>query len=543
MNDDTPALAAVGALATAAARALLEFERSGRAGRVRTTLPHPFSNLSRAEWARSINLWTTHGAPLLAGLAARDCPACGSAASDYIFHSYDAYPYHECQGCRTWFVPLTVTHELFERYFDAVPEARRFGDYTDAQAVDTGAMDADRTRFDGYYAALKACLARGPDIPAATLDVGCGVANSLAVAADHGFAAEGIEVNRHAVKLARELGRTVHFPGEATQAARFDAVTLWETLEHIADPLAALQDAHARLKEDGLLAISVPNLNAPDIRSMRGDSLQIHGGPAWPGHVNLWTPETLALLLRRAGFEPLYMAGQFSTNLEELLAYQLGHWSGARDYLRADTPEFELPSAAKALATALSPAVISWQEGFAFAPILFVLARRSDGAAPAGFSAFADATRSARTDALGKAYGLAAKTAPPRRNRGEALDLSEPEWSSDGVHHQGGRLLIDAAGAAPFAYLWRSMSMPLTAGAAIRVRGVLMQGGLSAGLLVSDQWSAQTSIAPPGAFEVILPIATDGPLQLVICNNDTGCGAAVADIDCVELLTAGTWVP
>lgn len=396
-------------------------------------------------------------------------------------------------------------------------------------------MDADRGRFDGYYAALRACLARSEDTPATTLDGGCGVANSLAVVADHGFAAEGIEVNHHAVTLARNLGRDVHFPAEDTRADNFDAVTMWETLEHIADPLAALQDAHARLKADCLLALSVPNLNALDIRSMRGDSLQIHGGPAWPGHINLWTPETLALLLRRAGFEPIHMAGQFSTNLEELLAYQLGHWSGARDYLRADMPEFELPIAAKSLAAALSQVAIIWQEAFAFAPILFVLARRSDGTAPAGIAAYAASTGSARMTALRTAYGLADTAVAPRTGRGEALDLSAPEWTGDGNRQQGGRLLVDAAGIAPFAYLWRSQSLTAAPGAVIRVRGVLLQGSISSGLLAADRWAAQLAVTRRGAFEISLPVPADGLFQLVICNNDTGCGTAIADIDCAEL--------
>lgn len=542
MNDDTPSNAAAQALAKAAASALQGFELSREVGRVRTTLPHPFSNMSRAAWATSINLWTTHGAPLLAGLPARSCPSCGGPASDYIFDSYDAYPYHECQSCRTWFVPLDVRHELFERYFETIPEARQYGDYTNAQAVDTAVVDSDRARFDGYYSALKACLARG-GVTSATLDVGCGVANSLAVASDHGFAAEGIEVNRHAVTLARKLGRQVHFPGEATQTAKFDAVTLWETLEHIADPMAALQDAHARLKPDGLLALSVPNLNAPDIRSMRGDSLQIHGGPAWPGHINLWTPDTLALLLRRAGFEPIHMAGQFSTNLEELLAYQLGHWSGARDYLRVDAPEFELPFAAKALAAALGPAAISWQEGFAFAPILFVLARRADGRAPAGFAAYAEAFAGTRRTALSAAYGLPEQAVQPRRARGMALDLSAKDWAAEGTHLQGGRVLIDATGAAPFAYLWRSQTLSAPAGSTISVRGVLRKGSITAGLLASELWTAQASAMAVGVFEIDLLVPASGEFHLVICNNDNGCGPATADIDCAELFSSKQGLP
>lgn len=528
-------------LATALARALQMLETAPAAPAVRTRLPHPFSNLSREDWANSIRLWRTHGAPLLAGLARRTCPTCGSERSDYIFDSYDAYPYHECVTCRTWFVPLEVKHDLFERYFEIVPEARKYGDYTDAQAVDPAAQSADEQRFRGYYSALRDCLARPEGTPLSTLDVGCGVANSLATAADLGFSAEGIEVNTHAVTLARKLGRQVHFPGMLTSGTTFDSVTMWETLEHIADPLAALQEAHARLKADGLLALTVPNLNAPDIRSMRGDSLQIHGGPAWPGHINLWTPETLSTLLRKAGFEPVHLSGQFSTNLEELTGYHLGQWSGARDYLRLDRPEFVLPATAHDLVAAIGPAAVAWQEGFAFAPILFVLARRTDGTVPPGFERFVAEKSAARRTGLKQTYGLS-EDVPAKRMRGVAIDLSIAEWSADTVSTDAGRLHVSAAGSPAFGYLWKSNPLTLPAGSRINLRGILYSGGLSFGLLQSDHWAGQMAVIRSGQFDITVT-APDGAFSLVLSNNDTGYGAADATIDCAEYIPAGAALP
>lgn len=540
MSEDTTGTAAA-ALAEAFARALLALEAAPASAPVRARLPHPFSNMSRGEWAQSIRLWRTHGAPLLAKLARRNCPACGCSESDYIFDSYDAYPYHECVTCRTWFVPLEVTHDLFERYFEIVPEARRYGDYTDAQAVDPAAQASDRDRFEGYYTALKSCLARPDGQVPATLDVGCGVANSLVVAAETGFSAEGIEVNRHAVALARKLGRRVHFPGEATDAAAFDAVTLWETLEHIADPFSALQDARARLASDGLLALTVPNLNAPDIRSMRGDSLQIHGGPAWPGHINLWTPETISALLRRAGFEPVHMSGQFSTNLEELAAYHLGQWSGARDYLRVDAPEFELPAALRDLAAAAGPAFVAWQEGFAFAPILFVIARRSDGTSPVGLEAFVADKASQRMSRLRGSYALQ-NASPARRIRGTALDLSQPEWAAQPAGPDAHRLHLNGDPAAPFGYLWKSAALAFAPPGCICVRGVLYAGGLSIGLLSGETWADQIPVTRVGPFEVLLRIP-DGTTSLIFSNNDNGSGPADATIDCAEFIPEGGGLP
>ncbi|MFN7180644.1 class I SAM-dependent methyltransferase [Hyphomonas sp.] len=535
MSSDTITGDAIAGLAAALARALHVVETAPTAADVRIRLPHPFSNLTREDWANSIRLWRTHGAPLLEGLARRNCPTCGGVESDHIFNSYDGYPYHECVTCRTWFVPLDVKHDLFERYFEIVPEARRYGDYTDSQAVDPAAQSADQQRFTGYYSALKACLARPQGMPVSTLDIGCGVANSLATAEGLGFAAAGIEVNTHAVTLARKLGRQVHFPGELAGGVAFDSVTMWETLEHIADPLSALQEAHARLKPDGLLALTVPNLNAPDIRTMRGDSMQIHGGPAWPGHINLWTPETLSELLRKAGFEPVHLSGQFSTNLEELTGYLLGQWSGAREYLRGDAPEFMLPSALRDLVAATGPAFVAWQEGFSFAPILFVLARRRDGTAPAGLQSFTDSKAAARRSGLQTGYRLP-EAAAKKPARGMPLDLSQSEWCAPEVALESHRLHLRAGVSPAFGYLWKSPPLDLPAGSSLRLRGVLYGGSFSAGLLQAEAWVDQIPVTGVGPFELVLT-PPGGTAWLVLSNNDNGGGPADAVIDCAELVS------
>ena len=345
MTEENSGKAAAAALAESAARALGAFEAAGQGLPRRTSLPHPFSNLTREEWARSISLWREYGAPLLKDMPERPCPTCGGTASDHIFQSYDAYPYHECMNCRTWFVFLEITQDLFERYFETVPEARRFGE-----------------------------------------------------------------------------------------------------------------------------------------------------------------------------------------------------WSGARDYLRADAPEFELPRAASDLAQTLSPAAIAWQEGFAFAPILFVLARRGDGTAPAGLPAYTAAVAEACRRGLADTYGLQEASHVPRR-RGPSVDLADPEWHAEGVVSAGGRLPIDADTSGPFAYLSRSKAMDAQTRAQIRVRGALLSGDLSAGLLQADTWMAQQSTTSPGPFELTLEVPPGTCLNLIICNNDIGCGPAVADIDCVELAGADTRLP
>lgn len=84
-------------------------------------------------------------------------------------------------------------------------------------------------------------------------------------------------------------------------AESFDAVTLWHVLEHVATPASLLEAIWRVLRPGGALLVSVPNFDSPEARAT---------GPGWfhldvPRHLVHFTPETLDMTLRAAGFEPL----------------------------------------------------------------------------------------------------------------------------------------------------------------------------------------------------------------------------------------------
>ena len=496
-------------------------------------LPHPFSNMTRADWARAIDLWRRVGAPLLKELPPRPCPACGAGEADPLFESFDAHPYVECRACRAWYVPLRVNGDLYKRYFDLAPEARRYGDYTDVQAADPAVAAGDRARFDEYYADLLQCLGAGAR-NLASLDIGCGVGNSLDAARGKGIAAFGVEVNENAVAVAKKAGRAVSFPQDLPAGRAFNLVTLWETLEHIDTPLETLEWAGTLLAPGGMLAITVPNLNSPCIRSMRADSMQIHGGPAWPGHINLYTEETLGHLLDRAGFAPVDACGQYSTNLYEFIAYHLGRWSGARDYARADAPAVELPSAAMALAQTLSPLIRAWEEASSFAPILRVFAMRKGEAHPPGVAEMRAARRARIETQLAGVYGIAAAGESLLR-RGEPIAFSDLAWRDAALEIGGeGGARYSGRAETPYAYLWKSKPIYLKKGDAARLRGRLYGGGASLGLLAEGEWAATAVIERPGAFELSAAALSDGPHEIVIANHNASASLTDVDFDRIE---------
>ena len=138
----------------------------------------------------------------------------------------------------------------------------------------------------------------------AILDVGCASGLFLTLAAEARFDSTGIEPSdalRSQAQAAlggkcRILGGTLE--KSPLQPASFDAVTLWDVLEHIPDPLAMLGKCRDLLKPGGYLFLNVPDLDSLQARIL---------GRRWPlllaEHLNYFNRPSLELCGRKAGLK------------------------------------------------------------------------------------------------------------------------------------------------------------------------------------------------------------------------------------------------
>jgi 2-polyprenyl-3-methyl-5-hydroxy-6-metoxy-1,4-benzoquinol methylase len=136
------------------------------------------------------------------------------------------------------------------------------------------------------------------------LDVGCATGNFLDRMRKRGnWQVWGVEVNEDAARYAQERFGLDIFIGEVCEASYparyFDAVTLWDVLEHLHDPLGTLKEIRRVLKDDGVLILSVPNSDSFDARIF---------GDCWigfdpPRHLYAFSTKTVKRLLTETGFE------------------------------------------------------------------------------------------------------------------------------------------------------------------------------------------------------------------------------------------------
>jgi len=134
------------------------------------------------------------------------------------------------------------------------------------------------------------------------LDIGCGNGTTyLTRMRTMGWDTYGVELNDRACQYAIAAGHNV-FCGQLSDAAwpndYFDAISLWDTLEHIHNPTQVLTECHQILKTDGILALSVPNFGSIYARMFKDKWFMFTA----PLHCHHYTFDTLKKLLDKCRF-------------------------------------------------------------------------------------------------------------------------------------------------------------------------------------------------------------------------------------------------
>jgi len=150
------------------------------------------------------------------------------------------------------------------------------------------------------------------------LDFGCGAGLFLEVAHERGFETFGVDLSEDAVMRARKRrGGANAWPGTPHDVPEiagggFHVATMWSVLAHLATPVEDLTAIRRLLTADGVLLLLTVNANSLQLKA--------HGS-RWngftPNHLKFFSPTTLPLLMKRAGFAAVTVRPTYGDAVED----------------------------------------------------------------------------------------------------------------------------------------------------------------------------------------------------------------------------------
>jgi 2-polyprenyl-3-methyl-5-hydroxy-6-metoxy-1,4-benzoquinol methylase len=220
------------------------------------------------------------------------CPLCGHANIN-PFLSRFGYDLKHCGACGHLHVnPMPddaalVAHYQQLSYFEG-EEAQGYRNYEDMHRALKPHFERRLTRIESLHGG-----------PGSLLDFGCADGYFLQLARDRGWKVSGVELSAEmAARASARLSIPIPQSLDALEAQRFDAVTLWEVIEHVPRPIQTLHELRQWLRPGGTLMFSTPN---------NGHWQAVRSPDAWhvfrpPSHLQYFTDRSARTALESAAY-------------------------------------------------------------------------------------------------------------------------------------------------------------------------------------------------------------------------------------------------
>ena len=224
------------------------------------------------------------------------CDICGSSSCTEIW-AKDGYRLVRCTECALVYVANPPTTEQLQKLYS-------FGSGYHQELVESDAeiarhMDEARVNLDTLSQSAHS---------GTLLDIGCSTGLFLLKAQRAGWDVRGLEYSPDSAKIAREQHGLIVEQGALTNGRyasnSFDVVTMWDVIEHLPSPNAALDVVMDILKPGGLFIAKTPNVDGlyPAASLLVAGKIGFWGHPEPPGHLFQFSEDTLGKLLTRKGF-------------------------------------------------------------------------------------------------------------------------------------------------------------------------------------------------------------------------------------------------
>ncbi len=185
------------------------------------------------------------------------CLMCGST-SRAVLYPFEIRDVVRCQSCN-----FIYAHPMAEEgHFDEIYG----GEYWTTYNVSVGEPDI-HDRIDEFLEISAERIERLERfrLDGKLLDVGCSMGFLVKAASDSGFEAIGIDLSEQTLAEGRELfdvDLRQAVVGDLPSALQFDAITCYNTIEHLTDPESLMREMVSHLSPDGIIVIGTHDIES-----------------------------------------------------------------------------------------------------------------------------------------------------------------------------------------------------------------------------------------------------------------------------------------
>ena len=218
----------------------------------------------------------------------RNCIVCNSNKKELIFTKF-GFKHNKCNNCGFIYVDPILNEEITHSTF--LDE----DSYTKV-LLNKKNVYLDKIKFEYGLQRLKINL-KNKNL----LDIGCGYGFFLDVAKKLGCQVSGSELNKSCLSLLKKKKINLIKNFEENYG-KFDIISMWLVLEHIADPSVLLKHIHSLLKKNGRLIINVPNSKSLTAKILKENCTMFSGEQ----HINFFSVDNLRIFLKKNNFKTLF---------------------------------------------------------------------------------------------------------------------------------------------------------------------------------------------------------------------------------------------
>lgn len=249
-------------------------------------------------------------APKKRGKKKRACPACSKSVPK---HFLKRAPYVMCGSCCLVYMDSLPGNDEVNSYYRSSASASFFHEFVLAPTAAVRRKNLFNARLDWMAQFMKSRTG-------VCLDVGASIGTFVEALRSRRFTPIGLELNAQALSIGRHKGlplvQNLDELDDHLDGRFLDAVTAWEVLAHVPEPIAYFKTIVKRMKKGAYFFLTTPNTASAEYGILKEN----HPNFVFP-FLQLFSPGSIRIFFKKVGLKVVALDTPGNMDLENIRAH------------------------------------------------------------------------------------------------------------------------------------------------------------------------------------------------------------------------------